>query len=105
MLLLVLIGKSELDVLVPNKGFATELLLLEDANNGFICEFLFELGWLEILLLVENRFVGVILSDLLMSRSLVCSVILFALILGFSSEFNWESLLQSSLILFLESFD
>jgi len=43
-LVLVLIGKSELDVLVPNKGFATELLLLEDANNGFICEFLFELG-------------------------------------------------------------
>lgn len=45
LVLVVVIGKSELDVLVPNKGFATELLLLlEDPNNGFTCEFLFELG-------------------------------------------------------------
>jgi len=96
-------GKSELEGLLPNNGLDSDALLSVEVKRGLKSwEFLVELGWLEIgLFVVGNRE----LEDLLMSKSLVCSVILFALILGFSSEFSWESLLSSSFTLFLESVD
>jgi len=87
---------------LPNSGLLKFELLSE--NSGLNdCEFLLELLVLfvnRLLLLFDNGnklFFTLLLVSLLMSKSFVCSVILFALIFGLSSEFNCESFLFSSL--------
>ena len=92
------------EVSLPNRGLLKFELLSENSGLDNDCEFLLELLVLLVnrllLLLFDNGnklFFTLLLVSLLMSKSFVCSVILFALIFGLSSEFNCESFLFSSL--------